>query len=157
MTIRRKEKKWSAGFGMRPRPDWGCDCSNLTNSCAIGEAAGKERKETQGVEKTNKTQIQQMQERIAWKTISFQHNWCQTNCESLVSVWDLLGNNVLLRRLSLLCILNLHFWDFADALNPTAAPHLRSPTVHAIRVRAATNDCLYHWLVCRSRSRLIFF
>lgn len=28
---------------MRPGPDWGCDCSDLINSCATGEAENKHR------------------------------------------------------------------------------------------------------------------
>lgn len=53
---------------MRPGPDWGLRLLQFNQQlCAIGEAAGKERKETQGVEKKNpkKTQIQQMQKSIA--------------------------------------------------------------------------------------------
>lgn len=38
---------------MRPGPDWGLRLLQFNQQlCAIGEAAGKERKDTQGVEKT---------------------------------------------------------------------------------------------------------
>lgn len=59
---------------MQPGPDQGCGCSNLINNCVIGEAAGKERKETEGVENKDPTDAEDSMKSVVGKTISFQDN-----------------------------------------------------------------------------------
>ena len=60
---------------MRPGPDWGCGRSNLINDGVIGEAAGRERKETwRGVGTKDPTDAECSVRIIAGETISFQDN-----------------------------------------------------------------------------------
>lgn len=60
---------------MRPGPDEGCGCSNLINNCVIGEAAGKERKETEGTNKDPTNAVDSVESIVGRKkTIPFQDN-----------------------------------------------------------------------------------